>query len=162
MPLPSSLTLGSLAFVVVAGVGLVSVSSSASEDPEESGPAAAAPPTHRRDPSRAQPANKHQREPQGSARAKPDDAVPKMLVAVYKNSGITGLGERKSALLEGAGWQVAETDNWYGEIVANTVYYPPHHKPQAEQLAKVLGVTRLMPSVAPMQFDRLTVIFTQA
>ena len=86
--------------------------------------------------------------------------MPDTLVVVYNNSGIPGLAADKSALLQGAGWKVAGADNWYGEIPANTVYYPPELKADAQQLAKVLHIDRLKPAVAPMQFDRLTVIFT--
>lgn len=88
------------------------------------------------------------------------DAVPTVLVEVYNNSGITGLAAQRAAVLQGAGWNVAATDNWYGNIPANTVYYPPQLRDEAVRLAKVLGVQRLVPAVAPMQFDRLTVIFT--
>ncbi len=103
------------------------------------------PPHNRKDPPPAQP-----------------DAVPKVLVEVYNNSGISGLAAQEAAVLQSAGWSVAATDNWYGNIPANTVYYPPQLQDEAVQLAKVLGVQRLMPAVAPMQFDRLTVILTTA
>ena len=86
--------------------------------------------------------------------------VPKTLVEIYNNAGITGLASAKADLLQGAGWNVAGADNWYGDIPANTVYYPPGLRPAADRLAAVLGVRRLRPAVAPMQFDRLTVIFT--
>ena len=48
--------------------------------------------------------------------------------------------------------------NWYGHIPADTVYYPPHLRAAAKKLAHTLHITRLRPAVAPMQFDRLTVI----
>ncbi len=86
-------------------------------------------------------------------------AVPKALVAVYNNAGIRGLAAEKADLLQGAGWNVAAVDNWYGNIPANTVYYPPGLRRAAHRLAAFLGVHRLRPAVAPMQFDRLTVIF---
>ena len=54
------------------------------------------------------------------------------------------------------------TDNWYGEIPGNTVYYPQQLKSQARLLAHDLGVSRLHPAVAPMSFDRITVILTAA
>ena len=41
---------------------------------------------------------------------------------------------------------------------SDTVYYPPQLRPAAVKLAKVLHITRLRPAIAPMQFDRLTVI----
>jgi len=81
-------------------------------------------------------------------------------VDVYNNSGITGLADSTSAELQGAGWRIAVTDNWYGEIPANTIYYPPQLQAQARLLADDLGVGRMHPAVAPMNTDRLTVILT--
>ena len=81
-------------------------------------------------------------------------------VVVYNNSGITGLAAETAAALEGAGWNVAATDNWYGTIPANTVYYPKSLQREAEQLALDLGVQRTAPAIDPMQLDRLTVILT--
>ncbi len=168
MALPSAVTLGSVAFVVAAGVGLAAVASNASEDPAPSkeaahdkvtaDPKAAA--QHGRtdkkvhgDKTKPAPVKKHKP-------AKRPDPVPKVFVEVYNNSGITGLAADKAQVLERAGWNVTATDNWYGNIPDNTVYYPDSLRPQARRLAKVLQVTRLRPAVSPMQFDRLTVIFT--
>ncbi len=81
-------------------------------------------------------------------------------VEVYNNSGITGLAGETTAALQDMGWPVVATDNWYGEIPADTVYHPAGLARQAELLADDLGVGRIMPSVAPMRFDRLTVILT--
>ena len=83
-------------------------------------------------------------------------------VDVYNNSGITGLADSTSATLQGAGWKIAVTDNWYGEIPANTVYYPPQLRAQARLLADDIGLDRLHPAVAPMNTGRLTVILTTA
>ncbi len=161
MALPSAVTLGSLAFVVVAGVGFVAVTSNAAEDeaaprvfpPSPTVPTSAAP-------SRQKPSTKPDGPPRAHRRPKPDGAVPNVFVEVYNNSGITGLAADKASFLEGAGWSVSATDNWYGEIPSTTVYYPARLKPQATSLAKALDVGRLRPAVSPMQFDRLTVIFT--
>lgn len=168
MAMPSAVTVGSLGFVVAAGVGLVAISASASPDESATPPGTASstnavqPPVDR--PTTAglgsptAPAQtRHKRKNIGHAKP---DAVPKVLVEVYNNSGIPGLAAQKAAVLQGAGWNVAATDNWYGDIPANTVYYPPQLHDAAEKLAKVLGVQRLMPAVEPMQFDRLTVVFT--
>jgi hypothetical protein len=81
-------------------------------------------------------------------------------VEVYNNSGITGLAGETTAALQDMGWPVVATDNWYGEIPADTVYHPAGLTGQAELLADDLGVARILPSVAPMRFDRLTVILT--
>lgn len=153
MAVPSSVALGSLALVVTAGVGLVAVSAYANRDVAEpttaSGPTAEPSPTP--DTKSTVPRSKPRKQV---------DVVPDTLVEVYNNSGIAGLAADKSAFLQGAGWKVAGADNWYGDIPANTVYYPAELKADAEQLAKALHIKRLRPAVAPMQFDRLTVIFT--
>ena len=79
-------------------------------------------------------------------------------VEVYNNSGISGLAGDTGAVLQDSGWRVVATDNWYGEIPANTVYYPSRLKAQAGLLARDLGISRVHPAVSPMSFDRLTVI----
>ncbi len=162
MALPSAFTLGSVAFVVAAGVGLATVASNASDDPASTKPAAQQPatsPVPQTTPTQPiktagtkTPATRQPRE-----RRTP---VPKVFVEVYNNSGISGLAASRAKILERAGWNVTATDNWYGNIPANTVYYPDNLRPEARQLAKVLDITRLRPAVSPMQFDRLTVILT--
>ncbi len=166
MAMPSVLTLGSAAFVVAAGIGLVSVSSSATEQAGEAPKTLVHEPTVGRDPASRDPAvrepvDKPVKEPE-KPRHRSRDVIPKTLVDVYNNSGISGLAAAKSAILQGAGWNVATTDNWYGEIVDSTVYFPASRRDEAKQLARTLRITRLRPAVSPMQFDRLTVIFTTA
>ena len=161
MALPSAVTLGSVALVVAAGVGLAAVASNASEDPAPPQPAAhetATPDTSDTSkPDEPKPEKKPEKKPKQAARP---DPVPKVFVEVYNNSGITGLAADKARALEQAGWNVAATDNWYGDIPANTVYYPARLRGSARDLAKTLHITRTRPAVSPMQFDRLTVIFT--
>jgi hypothetical protein len=81
-------------------------------------------------------------------------------VEVYNNSSIQGLAARTTAALQAIGWDVVGTDNWYGDIPSNTVYYPPQLQSQANLLARDLGISRTHPAVSPMRFDRLTVILT--
>lgn len=81
-------------------------------------------------------------------------------VEVFNNSGISGLAAATATRASGAGWQVVGSDNWYGTIDASTVYYPNALHPQAELLAKDLGITHVKPVFAPMRGDRLTVILT--
>jgi hypothetical protein len=81
-------------------------------------------------------------------------------VEVYNNSTIKGLAARTAAALQDVGWQVVATDNWYGNIPSNTVYYPAKLKSQANLLAKDLGIARTHPAVEPMRFDRLTLVLT--
>ena len=159
MALPSVVTLASAVIVVAAGVNLGAVATSADDPassaattaPHRSTPNVTPTANDREDLARATP--KQRKEPQPES---------KVLVDVFNNSGITGLASDKAALLQGAGWNVAGTDDWYGDIPASTVYYPPKLRQDARRLAKVLHVERLHPAVAPMQFDRLTVIFTSA
>lgn len=81
-------------------------------------------------------------------------------VEVFNNSGISGLAAATAARASGAGWQVVGSDNWYGTIDASTVYYPADLHPQADLLAKDLGIAHVKPVFAPMRGDRLTVILT--
>ncbi|MGZ4436380.1 MAG: LytR C-terminal domain-containing protein [Nocardioidaceae bacterium] len=94
------------------------------------------------------------------APAKPAIRRAATMVEVYNNSGIHGLADRTSRRASGAGWQVVGSDNWYGTISASTVYYPPRLASEARLLARDLGIHRLRPAIAPMRFDRLTVILT--
>jgi hypothetical protein len=99
--------------------------------------------------------------PQHTARpAKPAVDRSKVVVEVFNNSGVTGLAGTVAARTAHAGWQVVGSDNWYGTIPASTVYYPPRLKAAAHLLALDLGLRRVMPAVAPMRLDRLTVILT--
>jgi hypothetical protein len=111
-------------------------------------------PAHHHTASHATRPPNHHRQAQPGARAR--DAY----VEVYNNSAIKGLAARTAAALQDVGWQVVATDNWYGNIPDNTVYYPAKLKSQANLLAKDLGIPRTHPAVAPMRFDRLTVILT--
>ncbi|MGH3509203.1 MAG: LytR C-terminal domain-containing protein [Nocardioidaceae bacterium] len=81
-------------------------------------------------------------------------------VEVFNNSGETGLAARTAARARDAGWKVVGADNWHGSIPSSTVYYPKRLLSAAKLLAHDLGIHRLRPAVAPMRFDRLTVILT--
>ena len=81
-------------------------------------------------------------------------------VEVFNNSGISGLAGSTAARAQGAGWQVVGSDNWYGTIDTSTVYYPTGKADAAKLLANDLGIGRIKPAIAPMRFDRLTVILT--
>jgi hypothetical protein len=98
--------------------------------------------------------------PRHTAPAKPSVDRSKVVVEVFNNSGVTGLAGTVAARTAHAGWQVVGSDNWYGTIPASTVYFPPRLKAAAHLLALDLGVHRVMPAVAPMRLDRLTVILT--
>jgi hypothetical protein len=152
MALPSAVTIGGLALIVAAGAGLggVVASSSGHEDRADKRPPTA---SHKEAPT----ADKQTKQPR---HRRTPDPVPKTLIDVFNNSGIPDLAAQKATFLSGAGWNVAATDNWYGDIPADTVYYGPKMRDDALRLAKALHIERLHRAVAPMQFDRLTVILT--
>ena len=81
-------------------------------------------------------------------------------VAVLNNTGIANLASSFSGRVAGAGWTVSGTGNWNGQIPSNTVYYPAGQQDAGELLADDLGIDRVLPSVAPMQMDRLTLILS--
>jgi hypothetical protein len=162
--LPSAVTLASVTVVVAAGVGLAAAAARSVDTPgaasHASGPGRTIVQHHPRTvPQHPSPGDRANRHTAGRpARHRSGDAVPKVLVEVYNNSAITGLAATEAAVLEGAGWKVAVTANWTGQIPANTVYYPDGLRRDAKRLAALLQIDRLRPAVAPMQFDRLTVI----
>jgi hypothetical protein len=159
--LPSAVTLGSVALVVAAGVGLAAVASNASEDPAPRQPAAhetATPDTSDTSkPDEPKPEKKPEKKPKQAARP---DPVPKVFVEVYNNSGITGLAGQVADRATDMGWQVVGSDNWYGTIPATTVYYPERLKRAAKTLALDLGIQRTALAIDPMRRDRLTLILT--
>lgn len=101
-------------------------------------------------------------EPKPEKTKEPAPAIQrgKVYVEVYNNSSVSGLAARVGERVSGAGWQVVGTDNWYGTISATSVYFPPKLERAAKLLALDLGVQRVVPAVAPMRMDRLTVILT--
>jgi hypothetical protein len=160
--LPSTVTIASAAVVVTAGIGLAAWAAADSTDDTQSGipitTVVDAGTTDKTSPNRSE--HPHHKAPHKPRHHR--SAVPKTLVEVYNNSGISGVASQTATKLEGAGWNVAVTDNWYGDIPASTVYYPPSYRTDAKRLAKLLGISRLHPAVSPMQFGRLTVILTDA
>jgi hypothetical protein len=92
--------------------------------------------------------------------AKPSIDRGKVVVEVFNNSRVSGLAGAVAGRASHAGWQVVGSDNWYGTIPASTVYFPPRLKAAGHLLALDLGIRRVVPSVAPMRLDRLTVILT--
>jgi LytR cell envelope-related transcriptional attenuator len=98
--------------------------------------------------------------PRTEPRDAPDPEAPDVYVEVYNNTTITGLAASTAAQLQDGGWQVVGVDNWRGDIPSSTVYHPAGMEDEADQLADTLGFSRVRGAVAPMKFDRLTVILT--
>lgn len=166
--LPSPVAMLSLGAVVLAGVAFVTTSGD-SEEPGDARPVTAAssptPSETAKQPVAERKVKKQEADPE-----KPEKQKPKVkkqpirrgdvYVEVYNNSGITGLAGSTAGTIAGAGWQVVGSDNWYGTIPASTVYYPERYEKQARLLATDIGISRTMPAISPMRFDRLTVILT--
>ncbi len=150
MAIPSVITLASAGVIAAAAVGLTAASQ-AGDHPVSHRPThqvIGATPDQHAAPMRTHATTLHPKGP----------VVPQIPVEVFNNSGVSGLAATKSRTLQGAGWNVVGVDNWYGDIPETTVYYPAGHQPAATKLARLLNAHRIRPSVAPMRFDRLTVI----
>jgi len=167
MALPSAVTVGSLVLVAVAGVGLVAVSSSANDAPsDERGDQAKQQP---RTPTPSAHTGGGDREKSGRAdtpdrqdrtkRERPQPTRPE--VEIFNSTGVSGLAADLAAELQTEGWRVPVTDNWYGDIPADTVYFQPGAQRAARDLARELGMTRIRPADTPMSDERLTVILTE-
>lgn len=164
LAVPSWVALVSLAAVAVAILAFFITGSSDPEPTEASAagsdrPSRTVPPT---DAPSSEPADKQRRPQPHPKDREPDPPSPQAYVEVYNNSTVSGLAAQTASELQDAGWNVVGTDNWYGNIPANTVYYPERLRDQARLLARELGVERVRPAVSPMRFDRLTVILTTA
>ncbi|HET8664457.1 MAG TPA: LytR C-terminal domain-containing protein [Nocardioides sp.] len=151
---PSPVMILSIVAVAMAGVAWVATRH---HEPTEQRVTSAS--TQQQTPSAGQ-SNYHQPEPKVKNPAKPAFNRSKYPVAVFNNSTVHGLAARVSTQTSKLGWQVVGADNWYGTIPATTVYYPPQLQKAGRQLALDLGIHRTMPAVAPMRFDRLTLILT--
>ena len=145
-----------LSVVAVAMAGIAYVATQNPEPTEREVTTVARPAAPDDSPTQALPSKK----PQKIEKQPPAVERGKVYVVVYNNSGITGLAGRYAGQASGAGWQVVGSDNWYGTIPASTVYYPARLKAAAKMLALDLGIDRMLPAVAPMQLDRLTVVLT--
>lgn len=95
---------------------------------------------------------------------KPTPSAPSVAreapVAVLNNSGVVGAARAFSGKVTAAGWTLSGIGNWTGSIPANTIYYPSGLQAQAELLADDVDIERVLPSVAPMRMDRLTIILS--
>ena len=157
LALTSSLALLSTVAVVAAGIAFFATSPK-KEPVETARPVVASTPAET--PTSTAPEPTVTKEPVKPKPRKPAVERAKVYVEVYNNTNISGLAGRTATRASDAGWQVVGSDNWVGTIPASTVYYPPRLQAAARLLGKDLGVNRLMPAVAPMRLDRLTVILT--
>ncbi len=77
---------------------------------------------------------------------------------MLNNTTIQGLATTYSAKVKAAGWTDVRVGNWRGSIAGNTVYFPSQLEQQAKLLGDDLGIDRIVPSIAGMRTDRLTII----
>jgi hypothetical protein len=116
-------------------------------------------PTADATPAPSEPEPEPEPEPEKTSEA-PAEVRREADVAVLNNSGVTGAARAFSVKVTGAGWTVQGIGNWRGAIPANTVYYPAGLQAQARLLAEDVGIERVLPRVAPMGADRLTIILS--
>jgi hypothetical protein len=155
--LPTRLMVFSISVVALAGLAFVATQSG-DDTPDTVNPAAVSRPTATPKPSGG--TTTVPAAPTTSATPKPAVRRGRIYVEVYNNSNVKGLAGKTGTRAQGAGWNVVGTDNWYGTVDTSTVYYGPRLKAAAALLARDLGITKVKPAVAPMRFDRLTVILT--
>jgi hypothetical protein len=153
--LPTRLMVFSISVVALAGLAFVATQSG-DDTTDTVSPAAASQPT----PTPTAGTTTITVTPTTSARPKPAVRRGKVYVEVYNNSNVKGLAGKTGTRAQRVGWNVVGTDNWYGTVDTSTVYYGPRLKAAASLLAKDLGIAKVKPAVAPMRFDRLTVILT--
>lgn len=152
--LPTRLMVFSISAVALAG--LVFLATQPEDDPDLAAPAAVTQPK----PTPTATAPTEVGTPSPTPAARPAVKRGRVYVEVYNNSNITGLAGKTGTRAQNVGWKVVGTDNWYGTVDASTVYYGPRLKAAGALLARDLGIDKVKPAVAPMRFDRLTVILT--
>ena len=152
--LPTRLMVFSISAVALAG--LLLLATQPGNDPDLAAPTAVAKPGPT--PTTAAPTEVATPAPRKPAR--PAVKRGRVYVEVYNNSNITGLAGKTGDRAQDVGWNVVGTDNWYGTVDNSTVYYGPRLKAAGALLARDLGIDKVKPAVAPMRFDRLTVILT--
>ena len=152
--LPTRLMVFSISVVALAGLAFIAGLSGG--DPDTVDPASVSQPK----PTPTAAATTIPVTPTTTAPAQPDVRRGKVYVTVFNNSNVKGLAGKTATRAQHAGWNVVGTDNWYGTVDASTVYYAPRLKAAGALLAQDLGITRVKPAIAPMRFDRLTVILT--
>jgi LytR cell envelope-related transcriptional attenuator len=95
----------------------------------------------------------------GTAAAEPEDVRAPVLV--LNASQVKGLAARTEDALLNAGWPVAGTENWSGEVARTTLFYPEELLPAAQTLARAFPqLTTLAPAEGGMRTDQLTLVLT--
>lgn len=79
-------------------------------------------------------------------------------VSVYNQVGIGGLARRVAGQLQALGWPIGAVSDWRGGVPQDTVYFPAGRQGEAQLLARDLGISRVMPAVAGMSNQNLTVV----
>jgi hypothetical protein len=80
-------------------------------------------------------------------------------VVVLNGSSSRGLAARTGEALTAAGWTVAATDNYNGDLAATTIFYPAELQAAAETLRRAFPtLATLAPSEPGMSTDQLTLV----
>jgi hypothetical protein len=97
----------------------------------------------------------------GTAAPQPTASARKAPVLVLNASSVDGLAARTEEALLDAGWPVAGTENWSGEVATTTLFYPEKLLPAAETLARTFPqIKTLSPTRNGMSDDQLTLVLT--
>jgi LytR cell envelope-related transcriptional attenuator len=89
------------------------------------------------------------------------DPAMKAPVLVLNASSVNGLAARTEEALLDAGWPVAGTENWSGDVATTTLFYPEKLLPAAETLARAFPqIKTLSPAQDGMNNDQLTLVLT--
>ncbi|MET0468741.1 MAG: LytR C-terminal domain-containing protein [Aeromicrobium sp.] len=131
-----------------------SVSPSPSAEPTTPAPTTAEPSPTEDEPT---PEPAETTEPEPEAEPEVTRSAP---VSVLNNTRVTGAARAFATRVTGSGWTLSGVGNWTGSIAGNTVYYPAGLQDQARLLAADVDIARVVPSVAPMRMDRLTIILS--
>lgn len=141
----------------VAGLGWLLVKGDSSKDKDTATPPSASATTAAPEPTATEPT---ETEPTATPTETEPTVARDTEVSVLNNTGTSGVAGAFATKVKDAGWTVGGVGNWRGSVGQNTVYYPEGLQDQAEQLAKDVGIERVMPRVDPMRTDRLTIILS--
>lgn len=144
-------------------LGWLFVDDDSSSTPTASSSTTAKPPVDPTPAATEEPAPEPTKSPEETPEDAPDESPEverEATVSVLNNSGVRGAARAFSVKVTETGWPLGGVGNWTGSIGANTIYYPAGLQEQAELLSKDVDIERVLPSVAPMRMDRLTIILS--
>jgi hypothetical protein len=88
--------------------------------------------------------------------------VVRLPLLVLNDSRIPGLAARAAADFHAAGWPIAGTGNYAGQLPRTTVFYPPGERAAARLLvSRFPAITRMLPRFRGLPGSGLTVVVTR-